>query len=93
MRWKVKLPVRSELLQEVRQARIHLVLPKDELYSSEQKDATASVVVDLQPKAKLRLDQVRGIVFLVAASVEGLQPLNVTLVDSRGKCPFGSHPR
>lgn len=71
-------------LQEVGQARVHLVLPRPSLYEARQKDATASVVLSLKPNSSLRPEQVRGIVHLVAASVEGLDPKNVTLADSSG---------
>jgi flagellar M-ring protein FliF len=71
-------------LTEVSQAHVHLVLPKAELYSAREKPATAAVQVDLRPNAELRPEQVRGIVSLVAASVEGLDPKNVTLLDSHG---------
>lgn len=71
-------------LAEVQQARVHLVLPKPELYSAREKAATASVQIDLRSNAQLSAEQVRGIVFLVSASVEGLDPKNVTLLDSRG---------
>jgi flagellar M-ring protein FliF len=71
-------------LGEVRQARVHLVMPKPELYSAKEKDATASIVIDLNPNASLKGDQIRGIIHLVASSVEGLKPENVTLLDSRG---------
>ncbi len=71
-------------LSEVSQARVHLVMPKQELYSSREKSATASVVLDLRQGAQLKAEQIRGIVYLVAASVEGLDPKNVTLLDERG---------
>jgi flagellar M-ring protein FliF len=71
-------------LEQVRQARVQLVMPKPELYSAKEKDATASVLVDLNPNASLKSDQIRGIIHLVASSVEGLKPENVTLLDSRG---------
>lgn len=71
-------------LAEVAQARVHLVLPKAELYSTREKAATASVQLDLRGNESLRPEQVRGIVFLVAASVEGLDPKNVTLLDNHG---------
>lgn len=71
-------------LSEIEKARVHLVLPKPELYSAREKAATASVVVDLRGNAQLKAEQVRGIVFLVAASVEGLDPKNVTLLDNKG---------
>jgi flagellar M-ring protein FliF len=71
-------------LGEVRNARVHLVMPKPELYSAKEKNATASVVIDLNPNSGLKIDQIRGVVYLVASSVEGLKPENVTLLDSRG---------
>ncbi|MGH7441418.1 MAG: flagellar basal-body MS-ring/collar protein FliF, partial [bacterium] len=71
-------------LNEVEAARVSLVMPKPELYSSQEKEATASVVLDLRPDAELQTGQIRGIVMLVAASVEGLDPKNVTLLDSNG---------
>lgn len=71
-------------LAEVQQARVHLVLSKPELYSAREKPATASVVVNLKQNAQLRAEQIRGVVFLVSSSVEGLDPKNVTLLDSRG---------
>lgn len=71
-------------LSEVSQARVNLVLPKAELYSAQEKPATASVVLDLRQGADLKNEQIRGIVSLVAASVEGLDPKNVTLLDQNG---------
>ena len=72
-------------LSEVQQARVHLVMPKPELYSAKEKPASASVVLDLRENSQLKAEQVRGIVFLVSASVEGLDPKNVTLLDQRGR--------
>jgi flagellar M-ring protein FliF len=71
-------------LDEVEKARVHLVMPKPSLYEARQKDATASVVLNLKANAGLRPEQIRGVVLLVAASVEGLTPQNVTLLDSNG---------
>lgn len=69
-------------LNEVRSARVHIVVPDEALFAEEQKQATASVVLRL--KGSLGAPQVSGIVRLVAASVEGLRPDNVTLVDTYG---------
>ncbi|HJT24400.1 MAG TPA: flagellar basal-body MS-ring/collar protein FliF, partial [bacterium] len=48
------------------------------------KPTTASVVLELKPDAQLKKEQVRGIVHLVSASVEGLKPENVNVIDSKG---------
>lgn len=71
-------------LAPVASARVHLVIPQPELYKSKEREATASVVVNLRPGRELEPSQVRAIANLVAGSVEGLKPQNLTIVDSRG---------
>jgi flagellar M-ring protein FliF len=72
-------------LEEVQKARVHLAIPEKPLFRREEKKATASVIVDLRPGARLANDQVRGIYALVSASVEGLEPEDVTVIDTSGK--------
>ncbi|HZR99615.1 MAG TPA: flagellar basal-body MS-ring/collar protein FliF [Chloroflexota bacterium] len=71
-------------LDAVDSARVHLVVPQPALFASQQKDATASVVLQLKPGRRLAPDQVQGITALVASSVEGLKPENVTVMDAAG---------
>lgn len=73
-----------QTLEEVGNARVHLVMPEPSLFVSEEKPTTASVVLRLKPGARLAPTQVRGIVHLVSSAVEGLQPENVTLLDVMG---------
>ena len=75
-------------LAGVKRARVHLVLPARSLFAGAEQDASASVVVHLVPGWKMREDQVKGIVHLVASSVRGLDPEKVTLVDGEGR-PLG----
>jgi flagellar M-ring protein FliF len=72
-------------LREVQQARVHLALPAPRVFSSQDRPASASVVLRLRPGSALRPEQVRGIVHLVTSSVEGLAPERVTVVDSSGR--------
>jgi len=72
-------------LDEVRNARLHLAIPENDVFSRERQEPKASVIVDLMPGARMRPEQIRGIYALVAASVEGLSPSGVTLVDSSGR--------
>ncbi|MEI7542215.1 MAG: flagellar basal-body MS-ring/collar protein FliF [bacterium] len=69
----------------IQEARVHLVLPKKELYEESQKEPTASVVIKMRYEDKLTYDQTKSIVHLVASSVEGLSPVNVTIVDTKGE--------
>lgn len=70
-------------LGPVRQARVHLVLPKRELFSREQQEPTASIVVAVNGAA-LNSGQVAAIRHLVAAAVPKLQASRVSIVDTAG---------
>lgn len=72
-------------LRAVSQARVHLALPQPTLFSDREKPATASVVLRLKPGASLTNQEVRGVVHLVASSVEGLSADKVTVVDANGR--------
>ncbi len=71
-------------MDAVDSARVHLVIPQPTLFSSQQKDPTASVILKLKPGKKLDRAQVRSISALVAGSVEGLKPQNLAIVDVYG---------
>jgi flagellar M-ring protein FliF len=72
-------------LPEVERARVHLAVPERRLFSNERDRARASVVLSLRRSQTLAKGQVQGIVHLVASSVEGLQPQDVTVVDGHGR--------
>lgn len=71
-------------IRPVRAARVHLVLPRRDLFERERQKPSASVVVSLTGGASLDRRQVQGIRNLVAAAVPGLEPHRVTIVDDRG---------
>lgn len=71
-------------IRPVRAARVHLVLPRRELFERERHPASASVVVSLGAPGGLDRRQVQGIRNLVAAAVPGLEVGRVTIVDDRG---------
>ncbi len=71
-------------LSPVDGTRIHIALPEKRLFKNQQKDATASVTLKLVPGENLTQNQIRGIVNLMAGSVEGLDADNVTIVDDQG---------
>ena len=70
-------------LNEVQAARVHIVMPKERLFKEDQKEATASVVLKLSGLG-LSKQKVNGISHLVASSVEGLKPANITILDYNG---------
>jgi flagellar M-ring protein FliF len=78
-------------VEPVLHARVHLVRPEPTPFVREQKPATASVVLKLKPGAVLPRNTAQGIVALVARSVEGLSPDQVTLVDTNGHVLSETH--
>ncbi len=66
----------------VRQARVHLVLPERELFSRDRQQSSASVFLRL--RGGLSGQQIVAVQHLVAAAVPSLEPQNVSIVDDRG---------
>ncbi len=71
-------------LDPVDTARVHLALPEKRLFKDQQKPATASVIVSLSKGKTLDEKQVQGIIHLVAGSISGLIPENISVIDSNG---------
>lgn len=66
-------------------AQVHIVMPDEQLFVSQpDNSATASVFVQVGQGVQLSAVQVSGIQQLVAHSVKGLSPNNVTVVDQNG---------
>ncbi|MHB1021415.1 MAG: flagellar basal-body MS-ring/collar protein FliF [Acidobacteriaceae bacterium] len=78
-----------ETLGSVRSARVHLVMPDQSLFASEQREAKASVVLKLR-RASLSDEEADSIRNLVAGAVDTLRPDNVVLVDADGRVNFAS---
>lgn len=76
-----------ETLGSVRTARVHLVMPDQSLFASEQRDAKASVVLKLR-KASLSDEEADSIRNMVAGAVDNLRPDHVVLVDADGRVNF-----
>src|SRR6202158_1960639 len=68
----------------VESSTVHLVMPQATLFTSQQKETTASGMLKLKPGQRLDSAQARSISNMVAGSVEGLKPQNLTIVDVNG---------
>lgn len=75
-------------LDPVENSRVHIVVPKQELFVAQQKPATASVLLRLRPGRTLDEGALKGISYMVARSVQGLQQQNITIVDTAGRMLF-----
>ncbi len=72
-------------LRPVRDARVHLAIPKPSAFTRQREAASASVVLELRGGAALERGQVDAIVHLVASSIPDLAPERVTVVDQNGR--------
>lgn len=72
-------------LTAVKQSKVILAIPNKKTFLEEGGHPSASVVVELNPGKELSSDQIRGIRYLVANAVEGMDAEKVTVLDERGK--------
>ena len=70
-------------VDNIRSARVHLVMPKREIFSREEQTPTASVVIKTK-QGNLSPQNIQSIQKLVAAAVPKLEVKNVSIVDSNG---------
>jgi flagellar M-ring protein FliF len=71
-------------VNEVESARVMIVIPENRLLVDDKKHPTASVFVRVRGNTTLAPSSINSIRFLVANSVEGLQPNHVSVVDNHG---------
>lgn len=72
-------------MTSVRNARVHLAIPKDTVFIRDTRKPTASVFLELFSGRKLERDQVASIANLVASSIPALNVKDVTVVDQKGR--------
>ena len=70
-----------QTLSEVEAVRVHLVLPRESLFSEQERDSKAAVIIKTKGGTLSREAQ-QAIPQLVASAVDGLRPENVTVVDA-----------
>ncbi|MEX1058048.1 MAG: flagellar basal-body MS-ring/collar protein FliF, partial [Natronospirillum sp.] len=71
-------------INQVRTARVHLAIPERSVFVRDERNASASVFLDLHAGTNLERDQVKAIVNLVATSVSQMDVEQVSIVDQRG---------
>jgi len=76
-----------QTLSDVEAVRVHLVLPRESLFSEQEHEAKAAVIVKTHG-GTLPRDAQQAIPQLVASAVDGLRPENVTVVDGETATPF-----
>ncbi len=71
-------------LDTVESARVHLVLPRRQLFSRETEEPSASVVLKLRGAGRFSPQQIAAVENLVASAVPGLKPNRISIVDDKG---------
>lgn len=71
-------------LDGVKTASVHLAIPEKTVFVSKTADPTASVFVETKNGVTLSREQVQAIVHLTSASVEGMAPTDVAVIDAKG---------
>ncbi|MBF0328306.1 MAG: flagellar M-ring protein FliF [Nitrospirae bacterium] len=71
-------------LSEVDQCRVHIAIPEKTIFTDREQHPTSSVVLKLKGGRVLNNAQIGGIIHLVASSVEGMRPQDVTVIDNMG---------
>jgi flagellar M-ring protein FliF len=86
-----RMQLEADMSESVRQiegvadAYVKIVLPKDDFFATDKKPATVAVMLRLQPNVSLTQGQIKGIVNLMAYSVEGIDAAKgITVVDTQG---------
>ncbi|MGZ4565674.1 MAG: flagellar basal-body MS-ring/collar protein FliF [Blastococcus sp.] len=74
-----------EAIQGVRAAVVHVAIPKDQVFVTDQAKPTASVLLDLSPGTQLSGEQIQAVTNLVSSSIQGMDPSQVTVADSTGQ--------
>ncbi len=71
-------------INSVKSARVHLVMPRRELFSREKQEPSASVIMQMRGPVRLSAEQVAAVQHLVASAVPQLTPQRISLIDNKG---------
>ncbi len=71
-----------QTIEGIESARVHLVVPERQIFSRDEQQPSASVV--LKTRGRMDRGQVQAIQHLVAAAVAALNPDRVAIIDDRG---------
>ena len=71
-------------INSVKAARVHLVLPRRELFSRERQKPSASIVLKMNNAERLTKEQIAAVQHMVASAVPDLVPERISIVDDKG---------
>ena len=71
-------------IASVASARVHLVMPKRQLFSRQSQEPSATIMLKMSGAGRLGPEQVSAVQYLVAAAVPGLSPNRISIIDNKG---------
>ncbi|MDR7869602.1 MAG: flagellar basal-body MS-ring/collar protein FliF [Tissierellaceae bacterium] len=71
-------------LDAVNTAKVHLVMSEKSIFETKASEASASIIVDLNPEYKISTNMIKGIAALASGAVENLPEENIQIIDSKG---------
>lgn len=74
-----------ESMEELEGARVHITPKKESVFTEKEEGAKASVMLRVKQGKQLSEERTDAIVNLVSGSVEGLDPANISVMDTRGR--------
>jgi len=79
-----ELAATIEAMKGVQTASVRLAIPEATVFTEETNDPTASVFVGTRNGVTLNAEQVQAIVHLTSASIDGMKPTDVAVIDAAG---------
>jgi len=75
-----------ETIDGIEYSQVNLYIPQDSLFamSNTEYEASAGILLKLEPGAELSQNQIEGIVQFVSKSVKGLEKDNISIIDQTG---------
>lgn len=74
-----------EGMDEVETARVHITPPRESVFAEKAERGKASVVLRMRQSRELSRERTDAVVNLIASSAEGLDPADVSVMDTRGR--------
>jgi flagellar M-ring protein FliF len=74
-----------EGMDEVEMARVHITQSRESIFTEKGERAKASVVMRVRQNRELSRERTEAVVNLIASAVEGLDPGDISVMDSRGR--------
>jgi flagellar M-ring protein FliF len=72
-------------LSSIKSARVHIVMPRKDIFKRQDIEPSASVVLNLNNRLDVPKEEALSVKHLVSSSIPGLKPSKVTIVDNNGK--------